>query len=404
MKNLFSPVGTADPITLLGDGPLLHIVRWYKPDNITLFLSPKIMKYQEKDARYTRAIKLLCDKTGQRIPEIKLVVSDNKEVHRFDIYIEEFRKCLREIAKKHDDEMILANVSSGTPAMEEALVALSAIGEFDMELLQVATPRRDSNKKEDRENPDAYELEVLWELNPDNEGSAPCRIEETQLPNHKDRLLRVNIAELIKSYDYTAALKLAKQLNKGQNIYGDLKNLVEQINLRCDGNKLVNYLRVMEVRLEQQNYVEFCRSLTPALFETAKRILAESFDISQFLIPGTNKLDLEKVHRNRVVDQVIGRDLHEGSPNHLASWHLIKLFKQYCGNQKASVKLDRLRDFESGCRNTLAHEITKVDKATFEKDGRMKLDEVMRYLFELNDIKPGWFRRRNDDLLELLRK
>lgn len=404
MKNLFSPVGTADPITLLGDGPLLHIVRWYKPDNITLFLSPKIMKYQEKDERYTHAIELLCEKTGQRIPEIELVASENNDVHRFDIYIEEFRKCLREIAKKHDGEMMLANVSSGTPAMEEALVALAAIGEFDMELLQVATPRGDSNKKEDRENPDTYELEVLWELNPDNEDGVPCRIEEIELPNHKDRLLRVNIAELIKSYDYTAALKLAKQLNRGQNIYGDLKNLVERINLRCDGDKLVNYLWVMEVRLEQQNYVEFCRSLTPALFETAKRMLEESFNILQFLIPGTNKLDVEKVRRNRAVDQIIGKDLHEGSLNHLASWQLIKLVKKYCGNQRVSIKLDRLRDFESGCRNTLAHEITKVDKAKFEKDGKMKLEEVMRYLFELNDVEPSWFKRRNDDLLELLRK
>ncbi len=28
---LFSPIGTADPITALGDGPMLHIVRHYRP-------------------------------------------------------------------------------------------------------------------------------------------------------------------------------------------------------------------------------------------------------------------------------------------------------------------------------------------------------------------------------------
>lgn len=36
---LFSPIGTADPITALGDGPMLHIVRHYRPIVVVLFLS-----------------------------------------------------------------------------------------------------------------------------------------------------------------------------------------------------------------------------------------------------------------------------------------------------------------------------------------------------------------------------
>ena len=39
---LFSPVGTADPITALGDGPMLHIVRHYQPSVVVLFLSPAV--------------------------------------------------------------------------------------------------------------------------------------------------------------------------------------------------------------------------------------------------------------------------------------------------------------------------------------------------------------------------
>ena len=59
MSVLFSPIGTADPLTQLGDGPMLHIVRHYRPERVVLFLSPKMAQLQEQDQRYTKAIELL---------------------------------------------------------------------------------------------------------------------------------------------------------------------------------------------------------------------------------------------------------------------------------------------------------------------------------------------------------
>ena len=56
MVTLFSPVGTADPVTQLGDGPLLHIIRHRRPDRVVLFLSPAMTQFQRQDERYTRAI------------------------------------------------------------------------------------------------------------------------------------------------------------------------------------------------------------------------------------------------------------------------------------------------------------------------------------------------------------
>lgn len=64
MTTLFSPVGTADPITQLGDGPLLHIIRHRKPDRVVLFLSPAMSAYQMQDSRYTKAIELLVEATA----------------------------------------------------------------------------------------------------------------------------------------------------------------------------------------------------------------------------------------------------------------------------------------------------------------------------------------------------
>ncbi|MDU5613224.1 MAG: hypothetical protein E6043_05070, partial [Slackia sp.] len=168
MTTLFSPIGTADPITQLGDGPMLHIVRMRRPDKVVLFLSPTMMKHQDDDQRYTRSIELLCDATGQEHPKVELVVSPYNQVHRFDHYIVEFEERLKRLPKSEMNVGILVNVSSGSPAMEQALVALGAFGQLNLELIQVPTPRKGENDKNDRENPDAYDLDVLWALNPDN--------------------------------------------------------------------------------------------------------------------------------------------------------------------------------------------------------------------------------------------
>lgn len=51
---LFSPIGTADPITALGDGPMLHIVRHYRPIVVVLFLSAEIAAFENADRRTPR--------------------------------------------------------------------------------------------------------------------------------------------------------------------------------------------------------------------------------------------------------------------------------------------------------------------------------------------------------------
>lgn len=64
---LFSPIGTADPITALGDGPMLHIVRHYRPIVVVLFLSAEIAAFENADRRYSAAITRLAPETDVRI-------------------------------------------------------------------------------------------------------------------------------------------------------------------------------------------------------------------------------------------------------------------------------------------------------------------------------------------------
>lgn len=113
---LFSPIGTADPITALGDGPMLHIVRHYRPIVVVLFLSAEIAAFENADRRYSAAITRLAPET-----DVRIVTYTNPSVHRFDLFVPVFRNHLVELSAEFPDRTILLNTSSGTPAMQAAL-------------------------------------------------------------------------------------------------------------------------------------------------------------------------------------------------------------------------------------------------------------------------------------------
>ena len=404
MSILFSPVGTADPITQLGDGPMLHIARHYSLDKVVLFLSPEMGKFQDEDKRYTFAVEKLCESLGRKCPEFELKYSKTDAVYRFDLYIKEFSKILKRLINENPGQELLINASSGTPAMEQALVALGAFGEYDLKLLQVTTPAKGTNGKDARENPHEYDLETLWGLNPDNDSNAPIRVEEVELPSFKDMLLRDNIKALIKEYDYPAALELAEQSSR---ISGEakrfIKRLIEYLYLSgSQGHERIEiYLSVMEVRLNQGNWSDFCRMLTPAFTYTMKKLLAPYLPEEKYLLPEgksySEKFNKEAIDKDDRLRGVLCKSLKY---TYITNDNLSDLVREYCEDEKAKEQVAQLRTFEWKVRNKYAHQIVEVDKEQIEKNGKITLDKAIGFLFELNGVKPGFFDRENMELLK----
>lgn len=420
MTILFSPVGTADPVTSLGDGPMLHIVRWYKPDKVVLFLSPKMAGYQNADRRYTEAIKLLCKHTGQKEPSISCVTSKRTDVQRFDAYISEFEDCLGKLRKSNKGARIIANVSSGTPAMEQALVAWGAFGEYDLTLVQVPTPRGDINHRDDREKPDTYDLELLWGCDPDNdEHKDTNRCEEVALPNFKDQLIRQNVLALIDAYDYEAAAVVAQG---SANISSSALNLIKGAANRLNLSKirkgqpqhksdLDEYLQMLDVRLKQGHWGDFVRCLTPAYTWSAKFALERSgLPQSAYIRYKTDYktgvvselLDEEKVSSDDRLRAILGRAIYRSDrAPFLANWMLDSLVGEYCP-EGVSNQLDMVRTFEEGSRNELAHQLFRADKAEIEHRGGATFEQVMDALFKVNGMTPGKYDEINRQIRSLL--
>lgn len=402
MSVLFSPVGTADPLTMLGDGPLINIVRHYDPDEIVLFMSPAMAQHQHDDQRYTRAIELISSLCDRRSPHVTIHESTYPHVHRFDHYIEEFEGILNALEKDRPNESILVNVSSGTPGMAQALVALGAFGRLNLTLLQVTTPRDDVNRKSDREDPNNYDLDNLWELMASDKEGSRNRITIVESPNFGDRLLRDNAIALINQCEYKAAYEIASSMRHVNQEALQLTNAAAyrlELNsklgsqgfkgeLSYKSDSLLEYLWAMEARLQQGHWAEFVRSMTPALTALMKRFLAQYLKEEDFLVARngeiTERIDGEKIRSNpKLCHAFEGENVHLENNPYITNHHLVLLIQEYATDDSVLADIKSLRSFEQNCRNDVAHGLTMSSKEYLEKRGGMSLKKIMDLMFRV---------------------
>ena len=146
---LFSPVGGTDPISVANkkDGSLLHICRWYKPDEVILYMSAEIMENHKKDNRYIYCLEKLSELINKKMEYRFIERPELTEVQDFNFFYNEFREILKQTYKQmNKGDKLLLNVSSGTPAMKSALLGISNLGELPFKAIQVTTPDESMNK------------------------------------------------------------------------------------------------------------------------------------------------------------------------------------------------------------------------------------------------------------------
>lgn len=214
-KVLFSPVGRTDPISPdnMCDGSMLHILRKRLPDAVYLYLSGEMIKNQEKDQRYTKAVEKLSEETGHPIEWHLIERPDLTSVQDFDVFYWDFSKQILNIIETEgitSPKNLLANTSSGTPAMKSALVVLNALLGVKFTLVQVLGPKRKMGNH--TYSQDYYDLDKYWSEDEDCRSDSEDRTRDIVSPN----LLSVSnlqvIRNFIDNYDYEAAYELAGTL------------------------------------------------------------------------------------------------------------------------------------------------------------------------------------------------
>ena len=204
---LFSPAGGTDPISNTNwyDGALIHICRHYQPDIVYMYMSQLILNYEKEDGRYEYCLRELYKSLGKELKLVKIERPSLEEVQEFDYFYGDFKAEINKVEAELDagDELLL-NTSSGTPAMKSAIVVLATLGDVNGQMIQVTTPEKTINTHV-HEN---YDVQTLWDLNPDNKPDHVNRCKPITCPSIVRYKNEEMIKKLISSYDYNAALIL----------------------------------------------------------------------------------------------------------------------------------------------------------------------------------------------------
>ena len=385
-KYLFSPVGNTDPIKYFHDGSLLHICRHYQPDVVYLYLSKEMIENHKKDNRYVRSVELLSEKINHNIEVHVIENSDMIDVQQYDVFFTEFRKIIGEIEKqKNNEDILLVNMASGTPAMKSALLVMATLAEYRFIPIQVSTPKKKGNLEyEDR---DDYDVETNWELNEDNRSEAENRCHEIKCMNLM-RLLKIDIIKKhLLSYDYRAALEVGKDIK--DDISPEIYNWLEAAAARSvlDWNK-------MNKALPKGNGI-----VTPVKTDDVKRSLFEY----------TLILDL-KLKRGEYADFIraftpLGVDLME-----VYSIQLVNLIEAKCSDDLLKQRARELVTVEQNTRNIAAHNIVSVTEKWVKEQTGKSVSEIIwliKYIcsrVKINIREENWnsYDKMNTHIIKLL--
>jgi len=377
---LFSPVGGTDPISInnMHDGSLLHICRYYNPDEVVMYMSKEIAAYDEEDNRYEEAIHRLCKKQKRAIIVKKIKKDKLENVQEFDFFYKEFSEILFSIRKKLDeDDRLLVNVSSGTPAMKSGLLVLVTLGEIDCSAIQVSTPVKGMNEHEHK----GFDLETLWELDPDNE-NGENRCQEVICPTLSCMQKQEIIKRHLISYDYPAAVAVAETMPKRDTEqYINLLQLADaraaldnnRVGKLSNGNKetffpiwssgdrkLFEYALIVDLKRKRGEYADFVRSFTPLFVNILEQILKrECHFIVEDYVNKWGRWTIDRIPndlKNHLDSEFDGA--FKGG--YVLSVHLVRIADFYMKDKELLDVLHQLRDMEENVRNDAAHQITSL--------------------------------------------
>ncbi|WLD76278.1 hypothetical protein QU661_00085 [Mogibacterium neglectum] len=420
---LFSPVGSTDPISSQRDGALLHIIRVYRPDKVILFLSKEINGYENKDNRYSYCLNRLQNLIGKQIEFEWMIRDELVNVHLFDPILLDFKEILEDLCDNidEDDELFL-NISSGSPAMKSALQTLTAFTERPMIPIQVSSPNKEVNTHEDVKGD--YDVELQWELNLDNSDEPfKNRCEESPITNLSAEIRKSIIKKHIEAYDYVAALDavgddsnyISKEAIllmeagaarlKLDKVECDKKAKTANYDIypikQGDHWNIFEYLMIMRIKLEKEEYADYIRSMSPVYFKLLEMIIEKNrIENLKALIcydkktGGTCWQDKEKGYYVKSVDYI----------------NIICKKGQGKISDASKKTIIELRYVEENARNTAAHNISCITDEFIYKVTQMRANQILEKLCELaryvgikitdNDLKT--YDKLNEKIISLL--
>ena len=416
MKILISAVGDTDPIRNFHDGPLLHIVRVYRPEKIVLVHSERSLTKHDKLVKALKSIKdyspeIIQD--GGVLPDAQVAIFD------------EMYDTVSSIVKKYisDDEIIL-NISSATPQIISAMFAVNRISDFNVTAVQVLTPQHKSNEGLRHDNQE--DIDTLIETNLDNQSDYEERtLEDTGMKFSLD-LTKRNLKALIDNYDYQGALELlrALKLPKKQESFSNIKELRKKLTEISDTIKiqgmpdkivkdklstqaksaLNSYLNIdrnhkqgniAEVLIRVKSLVEFI--LEDYLNNHFLDVITYKEDGKPFLNASKYPEILKKFQEDA---KMRGQEYHSGYLSLPAYIGILKFFEPNHDLLKHIYKIQEINQV----RNQVAHSLQAFDRENLTKVSRAVFasKQILLASFDIDNHWFSFYEDLNQEIKKLL--
>ena len=409
MKILISAVGDTDPIRNFHDGPLLHIVRVYRPEKIVLVHSERSLTKHDK---LVKALKSIKDYSPEIIQDG--VVLPDTQVAIFD----EMYDTVSSIVKKYisDDEIIL-NISSATPQIISAMFAVNRISDFNVTAVQVKTPQHKSNEGLRHDNQE--DIDTLIETNLDNQSDYENRtLADTGMKFSQD-LTKRNLKALIDNYDYQGALELLKKQKSFSNIKELRKKLTEisdTIKIQGMPDKIVKSKLSNQAKSALNSYLNIDRNhkqgnIAEVLIRVKSLVefILEDYLNNHFLDVITYKdgkpfLNASKYHeilkKFQEDAEMRGKEYHSGYLSLPAYIDILKFFEPNHDLLKHIYKIQEINQD----RNKVAHSLQAFDRKNLKKvsSAVFASKQILLASFDIDNHWFSFYEDLNQEIKKLL--
>lgn len=408
---LITAIGRTDPIRGMYDGPILHIIRHYKPRYAYILYTEELYKDYMGDKRMGKTIELLCEKEGI-VCDVNDIQTGIKRPHDMDEFATTLKKEIFDIYKKHENAQFLINLTSGTQQIGAALRLIAVTGNKKVIALEVDTHEQGSNRESIVG--DKYDIQEEFENNVDNFAEAANRCRETDLIEFRKTLLISKIVEEVKSYNYNSAFMLADQdeldaIDKDSALYRHLEMAHKRINFQLhyikanrekyaefpsvfsvkhdDVFEVFEYYLKLKVKFQKREYADGVLLLSPILKEFCQVWLRKEygFDIKKITITekaqNREMLDYDKAKKYCPACESLWEKIFKANSSKkvnslridITAYNLLNIVKEFNEKElnekreKVTRYLEMLREVESKIRNFVAHDFMEISTDTFQK-------------------------------------
>lgn len=210
---LYSSFGTTDPVRGMRDGGLMHIMRYYRPDAVYLFLSAEMIRLDQKDNRINKTFEYIRENWEGYAPQVIRYETEIEDPSDMDILMDPMNTLFEKVLTENPKAEVLLNLSSGTPQMQIIMAQMALDPRYNTRGIQVKNPEKKSGTAE-RTNDEkkGYPVDEALGLNEDEEPGFPNRCCEPKMTAVRREAVRNQLESLLQHRNYDAIAQMGADL------------------------------------------------------------------------------------------------------------------------------------------------------------------------------------------------